>query len=71
MLYLPFRNESSALRRLFTFGLRHSFVIRHSSFVIDQQFLRHSPFEVRHWHLSEHICDAARVINNVVRLEER
>jgi len=47
-LYLPFRNESSALRRLFTFGLRHSFVIRHSSFVIDLHsfVIRHSRFVI-------------------------
>jgi hypothetical protein len=44
-----------------SFGFRHSLVIRHSSFVIDQHC-----FAI--CHLPEHIGGATDVINNVVRL---
>lgn len=58
---LPFGKSIIGTTWRLSFGFRHSLVIRHSSFVIDQHC-----FAI--CHLPEHIGGATDVINNVVRL---
>jgi hypothetical protein len=57
-------DESAALFSGFAF--RHSFVIRHSSFVISPSFLRHSSFVLRH--LRSVTFDRLTAVNVVVDL---